>query len=250
MPTKLSQLPAADPATAAAGVVLWTGKDAISGLELEYTVANGLRVKPGCAVIESLGYLVNVATAITKTGLTLAANTMYHVYLYMNSGSPDIEIVTNAPASPYFGTARSKTSDTSRRYLGSVLTTAANTIAQFIQSGNDVVYPAAGTGALPFRVLAAKTSAAEESVALSGVIPLTATGVFARFFFNRTVGDNAMNFGPTAGLPKLSNVTSPGAVFFTVPVTSSLLLYIQLNNTISDGNGAAYIDVNGYTYAR
>lgn len=223
----------------------------IDGLQLIWNSVNSVSFTSGTAAIPSLGALLRFPSAITKSGLSLAASTFYHTYGFSNSGTPDVEITTTAPSAPYLGAARTKTGDTSRRYLGSFLTDASGFIHQFIQSGNLVLYPRAGAGGgSVFRVLSAKITAAEQAVSLSGVIPSTASGVFARFFFNRSVGDNAMNFGPTSGLPKLNNVTSPGVAFFTVPITSALLLYIILNNDVTDGNGAAYIDVNGFTYER
>ncbi|WWW34509.1 hypothetical protein V8017_15995 [Stenotrophomonas rhizophila] len=223
----------------------------IDGLQLVWTSVNSVSFTSGTAAIPSLGALLRFPSAITKSGLSLAASTFYHAYGFSNSGTPDVEITTTAPSSPYLGAARTKTGDTSRRYLGSFLTDTSGFIHQFIQSGNLVLYPRAGAGGgSVFRVLSAKITAAEQAVSLSGVIPGTASGVFARFFFNRSVGDNAMNFAPISGLPKMSNVTSPGVAFFTVPLTTAQTLYIQLNNDVTDGNGAAYIDVNGFTYER
>ncbi len=221
----------------------------IDGLRMEWVSGTQIRVSTGSAYIPSIARIAELAAAVTLSP-TLAANTWYHLYLTITGTSVGVEAVTTAPAAPYFGTARTKTGDTSRRYIGSFLTDASAQIHQFLVSGLNVVYPKAGTGALPFRVLSNKTTAAEDVVSVSGIIPMTSSGVFARFFFNRTVGDNSMIFGPTTGLPKLNNITSPGAVVFTIPVTSSLVIYIQLQSTITDGNGGAYIDVNGYTYDR
>ncbi len=223
----------------------------IDGLQMVWNSVNSVSFTSGTAAIPSLGALLRFPSAITKSGLSLAASTFYHAYGFSNSGTPDVEITTTAPSSPYLGAARTKTGDTSRRYLGSFLTDTSGFIHQFIQAGSLVLYPRGGAGGGSiFRVLSAKITAAEQAVSLSGVIPSTASGVFARFFFNRSIGDNAMNFGPTSGLPKLNNVTSPGVAFFTVPLTPAQVLYIILNNDVTDGNGAAYIDVNGYTYER
>jgi hypothetical protein len=233
---------------AAAGVLATSGY--IDGMVMSWNSASSISFTSGTVAIPSSSTLLRFPSAVTKSGLSLAASTFYHCYAYSNAGTPDVEISTTVPVA-YLGTARNKTGDTSRRYLGTFLTDASGSIHQFIVSGNLVLYPKGGAGGGSiFRVLNAKITAVEQAVALSGVIPITASGVFARFFFNRTVGDNAMNFGPTAGLPKLNNVTSPGVAFFTVPLTSSQLLYIVLNNDVVDGNGAAYIDVNGYTYDR
>lgn len=128
---KLSQLPSASPATAAEGARLWTGKGHIDGLRLEWVSGTSLRVTSGMAYIESLGYAIDVPAAITKSSLSLTVSTWYHVYLFDNAGTPDIEIVTTAPAAAYSGTARSKAGDSSRRWLGRLRTDSAGSIRPF-----------------------------------------------------------------------------------------------------------------------
>lgn len=173
---KLSQLAAVSPASVAAGAGLWTLPGFIDGLKMEYVAANQLRVTSGSAYVPSLGYAINVAAAITKTGLTLTANTWYHVYLYMNGSTPDIEVVTTAPAVPYSGTARAKTGDTTRRYLGSIRTIAANTIAAFKHSGDTVLYMA-NIYAAPFLVLDIGAATTPTSVSCAAVVPVTSQQV-------------------------------------------------------------------------
>jgi len=59
------------------------------------------------------------ANVVHSNGATVGAQFIYYVYVYDNSGTAAIEVSTTAPASSaWFGTARSKTSDTSRRYVG------------------------------------------------------------------------------------------------------------------------------------
>jgi len=74
---------------------------------------------------------LGVESPITKSGLSLSANTWYHLYLYRNGGSADIEISTTEPAEPYSGAARTKTGDNTRRYIGSILAGPDATIARF-----------------------------------------------------------------------------------------------------------------------
>jgi len=100
------------------------------------------------------GDRIQTASDISASSLSLSASTFYHVYAYLNSGTPTIEVVTTAPASPYKGTARSKTGDTSRRYIGSILTDASGYIFDFIHNAhtNHISYYVASNAA-PFRVL-------------------------------------------------------------------------------------------------
>lgn len=102
--------------------------DYISGLLPTWVSATSLSFTPGMAAIESLNTVLNAASTITKSSISLAASTMYHMYLYSNAGTPDVEISTTAPAAPYRGSARSKTGDTSRRYLGTFKSNASSQI--------------------------------------------------------------------------------------------------------------------------
>ena len=99
---------------------------------MQWVSATAITVTSGSAFVPSLNKCLPVPNAIALTGLVLAASTFYHVYLYSNAGVPAIEVVTTAPASPYNGTARAKTGDTSRRYVGSVLTDASGNIVYMV----------------------------------------------------------------------------------------------------------------------
>lgn len=78
-----------------------------------------IRVGPGSA------YVPNTRRISTDTDLTvtLTAPTpsqWRHVYLFLNNGNAAIEAVTTAPDVTYQGTARLKTGDPTRRYVGSI----------------------------------------------------------------------------------------------------------------------------------
>lgn len=77
--------------------------------------------------------IVEVETDLTRTGLVLAASTLYHCYLWSNAGAGDLEISTTAPATRYSGAAQTKSADTIRRYVGWALTDAS---AAIVQVGN------------------------------------------------------------------------------------------------------------------
>lgn len=145
----------------------------IEGLKMQWVGAAAITVTTGCAYIVSSGRVIDVISNIAKTGLTLSANTLYHVYLYLNSGVPDIEIVTTAPSSPYKGTARTKSGDNSRRYIGSVRTLAANTVAKFIHIGDSINYQESFNAA-PFLVYSNATGN-NTLVSLSGLVPISAS---------------------------------------------------------------------------
>lgn len=146
----------------------------VFGLTLEWLSGTSLRVTSGGAFIQSLGYAVDVPAAITKAGLALAASTWYHVYLFLNSGAPDIEVVTTAPAAPYSGSSRSKTGDTSRRYLGSVKTAAAGGMFRFDHFATEgTINYKLNINTAPLHPLAFGAATTATVVDLSGSIPVS-----------------------------------------------------------------------------
>lgn len=146
----------------------------IDGLKMQWVSANAVTVGSGAAYIPSLGRVVRASTAIALSGLALAASTWYHVYLYLNAGTPTIECVTTAPAAAYYGTARTKTGDTSRRYIGSVLANASGNVCAFLHAGNAIKY-LENANAAPFIVLTAGTATSPTNVSCSGAVPVTGT---------------------------------------------------------------------------
>jgi hypothetical protein len=222
--------------------------DYISGLKMVWISSTSISVSSGAAVLASTGSLLTNSATLTLTP-SLAASTFYHVYLYNNAGTTAIEAVTTAPAAPYFGTARAKTGDTGRRYLGSILTDASGNIYPFVHSGNRISY-AMNAALAPFRALAGGAATTLTSVSTSGVIPITATSGQIRFQNNSAI---AAAFGP--GTPYSTSITTvppqlnsgPGLVlaFDEVLGTDQSFVY-----GYSATGGSLYADVLGYTYER
>lgn len=218
----------------------------IHGLTLEWVSGTALTVTGGGAHIEGLGRVVAVPSSIAKTGLSLAADTWFHVYLYLNAGTPDVEIVSTAPATSYSGSARSKTGDTSRRYLGSVRTNGSGSIRRFSMDGTAIRWEE-DVRAAPFRVLAGGTASTWTSVSLSAVLPVTARGVSA---FIQLIGG-------TVGTD-FSSDSAGGRFIYTVnpaQFASGMFTFDQAGQAIyyrapAANFGQLFIDVNGYTLAR
>lgn len=249
---KLSQLMTVSPATVAAGAALWLFPGFIQGLRMVRTAANALRVDPGAAFIESLGYALNVPAAITKIGLTLTANTWYHVYLYSNNGEPDIEVVTAAPAAAYYGTARSKTGDTSRRYVGSVRCGAtANTIIPFFHAPETgVVKYVNDINSDGLRVLASGRTAVSVTVGCSAVVPETGRVMYA-FAENDDTTKIAFIGSPELGPASPSAILEylrPKGVMFGEMILDASQQFNYLCDA-ADGFGLS-VWATGYTYER
>jgi len=222
-------------------------KGYIQGLGLKYVDTNSLSVDSGFAYIPSNKYCVELPSAITLSGLSLTASTWYHVYLYLNGTTPTVECVTTAPSDPYSGTARTKTGDTSRRYLGSVRTDANGSIIEFMHVGNSMLYPSVG---ISLRVLANGGATTSTQIDCSSAIPPTATSIGCRFLNNFGAADTVW-VGPgdrtVSGSAYFLAVGYNGATAFQfAPVdTSQKLAYLH-----STGTSGFYIDPYGYTFER
>lgn len=215
------------------------------GLVLEWVSTTSLRVTTGAAHVEGLGRSLTVTSAITKSSLSLSVSTWYHVYLYLNGSSADIEIVTTAPATAYRGTARSKTGDTSRRYLGSVRTNGSGGLREFSHDGNIMRYRENVT-ASPYRVLAGGTTTSWTAIALSAVVPVTSKSAVADVqVVGGTIGTDIASKAAGAGF--LTTINPSQRIGTAWDIDSSQNIYYKAP---ASGAGALYVDVWGYTFER
>lgn len=159
--------------------------DYITGLKMVWNSATSLSVSTGSAYIPSLGRLSTVNSAATASGLSLTASTWYHVYLFESAGVPSIEVVTTAPSTPYQGNARTKTGDTSRRYVGSVKTDGSGNVLKFSQTDNYISY-LENVIVAPFIILNNGNATTPTNVDASGVVPITSVLANAQLFNNTT----------------------------------------------------------------
>ena len=93
----------------------------ITGMRMSVD-ATGLIVSvgPGQCFLPNTQRIATDADLTVSAG-TPAASSWVHVYAYLSSPTtPAIEVVATAPSAPYQGTARTKTGDTSRRFIGSL----------------------------------------------------------------------------------------------------------------------------------
>jgi len=95
----------------------------IDGLNISYSTSGTISVRPGAAFIPSLNRLSYVTGTINQNIPIVSTNvsgSWQNVYLYEVAGVPTIQVTGTAPSTPYSGVAKTKTGDTSMRYLGSV----------------------------------------------------------------------------------------------------------------------------------
>lgn len=222
--------------------------DFVSGLKLIWNSGTSITVTSGAAYIQGLGRYSNLSANFTLSGLSLAATTWYHLYLYEAAGTPTIECVTTGPSSIYYGVARAKSGDTTRRYIGSVRTGATGAVLKFMHhpESNQILYNAGPANA----VLANGTATTSTAISCSPYAPVTSTAVIGRFVnagssssaLSISDGDqdpNVNSFFAIAGGVSLSLVT-------VVPLNASQVL----NYATSASGGSAYAQVCGYYYER
>jgi hypothetical protein len=196
----------------------------IDGLQMQWVSGTAFTISSGAAYIEGAGTVLRATSAIAKTGLSLSASTWYHVYLYDNAGTPDVEIVTTAPATSYNGTARSKTGDTSRRYVGSIKTNASGGIFGFTHTANTGLVHYRDLSTTGFRIVAAGTATTDTTVSASSVVPITSQTMLT-FSENNAAGGIAFignaDAGATAVTHTMAFIRATRTLYGEIVLTSS-----------------------------
>lgn len=220
----------------------------IDGLKMEWVSGTQMRFTSGSAYVPSLGRALALAAAVTKSP-SLAASTWYHAYLYSNAGTPDVEVTTTAPDTPYSGTARAKTGDTSRRYIGSFKTDASGAIIQFIIDTTGAFRYLISNNLAPLRCLANGKATTRTTVSVAGAVPATAVG--AIFIMTNTDTSFFANLSiPTSVSSSVVGIAPGGALagqVLTFPTDSSQNVDYYYGSLPANG---LYIDVVGFTAGR
>ncbi|MGH8044338.1 MAG: hypothetical protein ACREOX_06985 [Stenotrophomonas sp.] len=226
-------------------------KGYIDGLKLEWVSGTQVRVTPGAAYVPGPKRIAELASAVTLTP-TLAANTWYHSYLTVSVSTVGVEAVTAAPAAPYTGTARTKTGDTSRRYIGSFRTNASSQIMRFTHT------PVSGDfrwgelpSAAPLRILTAGSATVSTDVSTAGCAPITVAAIFTRVIQNGATGIVYIGSPVDGTAVSISNYTvsleATKELYTFLPVINQTVKYIFNSAPASSG---AFLDVLGFQYER
>ncbi|WLG43220.1 hypothetical protein [Pseudomonas sp. FP1740] len=210
----------------------------IDGLIPSWISATSVAVSPGAAYIPSTASNLVSASALVLTGLSLSATTWYYLYLYDNAGTPAIELVTTAPDVAYAGTARTKTGDTSRRFICALRAQAANVIRSFIWADDYVNYTDA---ALLYLALNTVTALGPVTFSASAFIPPTTQ----RYLF-QIYGPVA---GGTASIGDVSSntlVSCAAANRFMGGSTTSSSQGLWYGHAATVTSGGTSLDIRGY----
>ena len=216
----------------------------ITGLQLEWVSTTQVKIKTGAAQIQSTGEIVTLASDSTISP-TLSASAWHYCYLYLNSGTPTVECVTTAPATAWFGTARSKTSATGRRYIGAIKTNGSSQIYEFYHNAATNFYQwGEVTTSSPFRVLSGGTATTETSVDCTAVVPATGRAAQLRMINTEPVGGQNSFIRSRTGGPNQLQLRVNSDLITPIVLTSAQLFYYIYGSAPS--TGATYIDVVGY----
>lgn len=221
----------------------------IDGCQLSWNSTTSITIGTGTAYIEGLGRVMEITSAITLSSLSLSANTWYHVYVYDNAGTPAAEAVTTAPT-VYNGTARSKTGDNTRRYVGSIRAGTGGAVLKFVHKWrrDEIIYQE-DVSAAAFTVVSAGTATTATAVSVASLVPVTAKDV-------RVV---VLNFGAAAAYVRLSNSNGPSATtgyttFVGPGGVGDVLLPVNSSQEYTYAYDAAgnssFHRVNGYVFER
>lgn len=223
---------------------------ALQGLKMIWNSATSISVGVGRCFAEN-GDLIDVASALTAGSLSLSNDTWYHVYVYLNSGTPAVEVVTTAPTA-WKGTAYSKTGDTSRRYVGSVRSGGSANVLYFVHHAQSSKIAYAENWTTILRVLSSGTATTETDVSCAALVPVTATlvqlvasnnsGAGGNLFIGASGSDNVSP--PTNGLMVVGDgKTTTG----DIPVDGSQNVSYAFNASAGSG---AILTVLGYYFER
>lgn len=222
-------------------------KGYIDGLNLVYVSGTQIQLTSGAAYIPSAKRIVELSSTLTKN-VTLAGNTLFHVYLIFTSGTADFEVVATAPSTPYYGTARTKTGDTSRRYVGSLRTNPTGVIFSFVHTGTSYYYDVTAAGTAPFRVVNNATNTATVAVSVADSVPVSAYSVLLK-------GDSTASNSVVVSLGR----NGPGGSIFQGSIFNGQRSFwdIALSNqqfsyaySGAPTGGGVYFDIIGYRYER
>jgi len=182
-------------------------KGFVQGFIPRYSTTTQIQVTPGIIHLEN-GTILESTSTISKSP-SLSANTWYYLYVYLNGSTVDVEVSTTAPAAAYTGLARSKTSDTSRRYIGAFRTNGSSEIQNFWCEGSGDTLDYMWRLDVPSlkRAMGGGTATSKTAVSLSS---LSATG---------GSGSTASGVPDSSGLVKaailrLVNLSTNGAVLY------------------------------------
>ncbi|QHE96878.1 hypothetical protein LCG56_27010 [Pseudomonas cannabina pv. alisalensis] len=194
----------------------------------------------------------------SAVSLLVSANSAWqHFYLGNDLGVLKFEASSIAPAAPYQGTARSKSNDPTRRYLGSLYFGSAGTTMQFVHSqpgdrANRIDFtPPGGAAVSQASLLNLATSTTSVSVNAANLVPVTCRILYA-LIDNTSPADaylSTPDYGAVSASNYLLSIKGGQGGQYDVVVNGNQQLTYMLNSTLITVGGLT-IRVRGYLFDR
>lgn len=226
-------------------------KGHIDGLKMVYVSGTQIQVTSGAAYVPGPKRIAELTAATTLTP-SLAASTWYHLYLTVSGASVGVEAVTTAPATAYSGTARAKTGDTSRRYIGSFRTNASAQIMRFDHaSQTGMVGYATSINNAPLHPLATGAATTQTNVSLSGSIPVSSSR--ALLYLENSTSNGAIAYVGVPYIDVVADVVTfvrPGGRLSSQYLIDSSQQIAYMFNSAPAASTGLDVWVLGYVYER
>lgn len=228
----------------------------IVGLKLS-VAADGktVSVSDGLAYLPSTGRILLQAAVSTLVNGVVSA--WRHFYIGNDDGQIQFEASATAPADPYQGTARTKSNDPTRRYLGSLYFGTGGTTMQFTHSqagdrANRMDFtPPGGAAVSQATLLSLATSTASVNVNAANIVPVTCRIMYA-LIDNTSPSDaylSTPDFGTVSPTNFLLIIKGGQAGQYDVVVNGNQQITYMLNSALITVGGLT-IRVRGYLFDR
>ncbi|WP_448647070.1 hypothetical protein [Pseudomonas mohnii] len=231
--------------TRAAAVAAPDQQGFITGLKMNYVGRRAITINSGAAYIPSLRKTIISSSDIALTSITFSAG-VNHLYLYDNGGVAAIEVSAVVPEL-YAGTSYRKTSDSTRRYIGSILANASLDMYGFSHDvgRNEIIYNEGTPGTAPFTLYGGFNSTTPTLADTATVAPKqTATKI------------NGVTSGGTANFSVSEQLATPGGANWGMQSTNGPIAFpvsrasATIGKYITWTNAATSLYCVGYTFER
>lgn len=236
------------------------------GGKLTWNSATGYQVEAGAGNIN--GTTLTWSAAITRSSLSLSADTLYNVYLYSNSGTAAIEESTTAPVWDSTIKHWKKTGDATRRWIGYLSTDASGNIRKFVHillggRASEIIF-VDGSVTGKSVVSAGSTTGSWVSFSLSPLVPVPATHYYgvAKLIGtaandDATIGISPIDLSSAAGnfapyVVRGDNDVAGSSFFFgtvMLPISTAQTNYYRILHVVGTGSTLT-MQVHGSRFLR
>lgn len=219
----------------------FTNPGHISGLTVEWISTTSVRVTSGSCYVPATSRIVSKSTDTTINLTGLSASTWYYLYAIDTAGSLSFEYVTTVPVI-YYGTAKQKSGDSSRRYIGSFRTDASSNVIRF-QRQAGLIHWIADTSVSPYRIVNGSAATAITTITLGSaglnIVPALCFRVWAAQLYTGAGSSAKIVMPPSTDVQEIS--TSRSASSWINLNSSQQFAY---RNTTS--GGSFFVDLGAY----